>query len=240
MTVNAVSKVELVVQLIGLSGIAVPPNRLRALREETVKTLAQSMKDQGLIHPIVVRPRPGTGYWLVAGAHRLMAATKLKWEGIACIVHDHMDADQAELAEIDENLVRADLTPAERAMHIGKRKDLYEKLHPETKRGGAPGKAGGGKKAKTAKLATFAKDTARKAQQSDRTVRRDAHRAEKVVVLGDIVGTSLDKGAAIDALAKLPEAEQRSLAEAAKRGEPVSAVTARSAWWRQACPSSFR
>lgn len=62
MTVNAVSKVELVVQLIGLSGIAVPPNRLRALREETVKTLAQSMKDQGLIHPIVVRPRPDTGY----------------------------------------------------------------------------------------------------------------------------------------------------------------------------------
>src|SRR5271170_3937078 len=113
-----------------------------------------------------------------------------------------MDADQAELAEIDENLVRADLTPAERAMHIGKRKDLYEKVHPETKKGGAPGRAGGGKKAKTAKLATFARDTATKTRVSRRSVERDATRAKQVVVLGEIVDTCLDKGAEIDALAK--------------------------------------
>jgi hypothetical protein len=46
-----------------------------------------------------------------------------------------MDADQAELAEIDENLIRADLTPAEEAIHIGRRKAIYEKLHPETVHG---------------------------------------------------------------------------------------------------------
>jgi hypothetical protein len=40
------------------------------------------------------------------------------------------------------------------------------------------------------------------------------------VVLPDIAGTSLDKGAEIDALAKLPVDKQRSLAEAAKRGRP--------------------
>jgi hypothetical protein len=45
-------------------------------------------------------------------------------------------------------------------------------------------------------------------------------------VLPEIVGTSLDKGREIDALAKLPEAEQRSLAEAARRGENVSAIIA--------------
>ena len=55
------------------------------------------------------------------------------------------------------------------------------------------------------------------------TVKRDAIRGKKVPVLPDIVGTSLDNGAEIDALAKLPESEQRSLAEAAKRGEKVSA-----------------
>jgi hypothetical protein len=42
-------------------------------------------------------------------------------------------------------------------------------------------------------------------------------------VLPEIIGTSLDKGAEIDALAKLPVEKQRSLAEAAKRGEKVSA-----------------
>jgi hypothetical protein len=46
--------------------------------------------------------------------------------------------------------------------------ELYEKVHPETKKGGAPGKAGGGKKAKTAKLATLARDTATKTGLSRR------------------------------------------------------------------------
>ena len=48
-------------------------------------------------------------------------------------------------------------------------------------------------------------------------------------MLPEITGTSLDTGAEIDALAKLPVEKQRSLAEAAKRGEQVSAVTALSA-----------
>jgi hypothetical protein len=45
-----------------------------------------------------------------------------------------------------------------------------------------------------------------------------------VPVLPDIIGTSLDSGAEIDALAKLPESVQRSLAQAARRGENVSAI----------------
>jgi hypothetical protein len=141
-----------------------------------------------------------------------------------------MEAGQAELAEIDENLIRAELSPAERAVHIGKRKELYEKIHPETKKGGAPGNAGGGKKAKTAKLATFARDTATKTGLSQRSVERDGTRAKQVVLLSEIAQTSLDKGAEIDALAKLPESEQRKLAEAATRGDKISAMAARSAF----------
>src|SRR5271170_7761561 len=56
--------------------------------------------------------------------------------------------------------------------------------------------------------------------------RRAPTRAKKVAVLPDIAGTSLDKGAEIDALAKLPVEKQRSLAEAAKRGEQISAISA--------------
>jgi ParB-like nuclease domain len=67
-------------------GIATHPKRMRALREETVKALAKSMAVQGLIQPIVVRPRPGAGFWLIAGRHRPMAAKKLKWPGLDCIV----------------------------------------------------------------------------------------------------------------------------------------------------------
>jgi ParB family transcriptional regulator, chromosome partitioning protein len=92
------------------------------------------MADQGQLQPIVVRPDKDGGYCLVAGLHRFEAAKKLNWKEIWCSVFDDMDTDQAELAEIDENLIRVDLTPAEEAAHIGKRKELYERLHPETKR----------------------------------------------------------------------------------------------------------
>ena len=216
-------------RMIALGGIAVAKHRLRALREDTANALAQSMADRGQLQPIVVRPRNDGGYWLVAGMHRFEAAKILKWQEISCTVFDDMEAGQAELAEIDENLIRADLSPAERAMHIGKRKELYEKVHPETKKGGAPGKAGGGKKAKTAKLATFARDTATKTGLSQRSVERDGTRAKQVVVLSEIAQTSLDKRAEIDALAKLPELEQRKLAEAARTGDKISAIAARSA-----------
>jgi ParB-like nuclease domain len=217
-------------QTLALSDIAVAKNRLRALRDENVTALAQSMADQGLLQPIVVRPHKGGGYWLIAGLHRFEAAKKLNWKVMNCFVLDDIDADQAELIEIDENLIRAELSPAERAIHIGKRKELYEKLHPETK----ATKAGGPGRAKTRRqigddiAQRFTKNTAKKTSRPERTIQRDATRARRVPVLPDIVGTSLDSGAEIDALAKLPAEEQRSLAEAAQRGAKVSAITPRS------------
>jgi ParB family transcriptional regulator, chromosome partitioning protein len=46
--------------------------------------------------------------------------------------------------------VRADLSPAENALHTAKRKEIYERIHPETKAGVAGGKAGGRGRAKIA------------------------------------------------------------------------------------------
>jgi ParB/RepB/Spo0J family partition protein len=208
---------------IALSGIAVAKHRLRALRESNVNALVRSMADQGQLQPVVVRPHKGGGYCLVAGLHRFEAAKKLKWKKIRCTVFDDMDADQAELAEIDENLIRADLTPAEEAAHIGKRKELNEKLHPETKHGAV------GRRGKRSQNATsfepaeaFIDDTAKKTGKHRATVARKAARA-KVIVVTDVIGTSLDSGVELDALAKLPIEKQRSLAAAAKRGENVSA-----------------
>ncbi len=163
-----------------------------------------------------------------------MAAKKLKWPALDCIVLDDVSADQAELVEIDENLVRADLSPAEEAAHLGRRKELYELRHPATKRGSAGGRAkaakakGAKSQNETGQADAFIDDTAKKTGKGRSTIARKAARA-KVVVLPEIIGTSLDKGAEIDALAKLPVEKQRSLAEAAKRGEQVSAISALSA-----------
>jgi N6-adenosine-specific RNA methylase IME4 len=211
---------------VGLAGIAALPGRMRALRQEVVDALAESMAASGLIAPIAIREAEATGHYLIAGRHRLEAARKLKWETISAIVLEGADADRARLVEIDENLVRGELSPAERAQHLAERKRLYEAQHPETRQGGAPGKAGGGKKAKSANLAGFAQDTAGKTGKSSRAVHRDVQRAEACAsVINDVVGTSLDKGDELDALAELPADEQRKLTDRAKAGEKVSAKT---------------
>ena len=94
--------------------------------------LAKSMNESGLINPIAIRPH-GTGYSIVAGFYRLMAATLLKWETIKCYVRQDLDDDGAALIEIHENLIRADLTPGEKRDHLIKRKEIWERRHPEDK-----------------------------------------------------------------------------------------------------------
>jgi ParB/RepB/Spo0J family partition protein len=101
-------------------------DRLRALDLEKVDALAESMAHQGQLHPIVTRAIDGgSEFTLVVGLHRLKAAMKLGWTQIHATAHAKMSDDAAVLAEIDENLCRSELSPAERADHIGRRKDSY-------------------------------------------------------------------------------------------------------------------
>jgi hypothetical protein len=128
---------------------------------------------------------------------------------------------QARLVEIDENLVRGELTAAERALCTAERKKIYEQSHPERTKGGD--RKSKSKRQLGTLIASFAEETSKKTGQSRRAVQRDAARGKKVKVLTEIIGTCLDNGSEIDALAKLEESAQRTLAEAAQRGEQVTA-----------------
>jgi ParB family transcriptional regulator, chromosome partitioning protein len=110
-------------------------SRLRAIDFQVIIRLAESMTEIGLMNPITVMVTP-TGYRLVAGRHRLETARRLDWKTIPALVLDGIDAIDAELHEIDENLCRAELSAAERAAHHARRKALYEQKHPQTKHGG--------------------------------------------------------------------------------------------------------
>jgi len=206
-----------------LSDITVPRERLRVLRPEKVDELTESIQTQGLLSPVVLRPRPRGGYILVAGCHRLEAVRKLGHSNIRAEVHEGLDADAAALAEIDENLIRADLSPAERALHQGERKRLYEKLHPETRHGGDRKSAKAKSSRQSGELKRYTKDAAKKTGKSERSVQREVERASKITGLADVVGTSLDEGEELDALAKLPRTAQRDLIKRAKAGERVTA-----------------
>jgi hypothetical protein len=204
---------------IELSRITVPPRRLRELRPETVDVLAESIGRQGLLQPIRVQVTKD-GYRLIAGWHRLEAVRKLGHATIFAGVVKDIDADQAQLAEIDENLIRAELSPAERAAHVAARKAVYERLHPETKHGGDRKSES---RSQNANLKSFVADTAQKTGKHHATVARDVKRGKDILDVAALAGTSLDKGAELDALAELSEDEQIELAERAKAGEKVTA-----------------
>jgi ParB-like chromosome segregation protein Spo0J len=195
-----------------------------------VDQLAESIKEVGLLEPIIVcrRSRKSPAVVLVAGRNRLEACKRLKHETIAAIVEtdesDEMDRWR-ELAEIDENLIRRELTPAERSSLTARRKKIYEEAHPETKQGARAGKKG--RKSCDLSTARFTADTAKKTGKSERAVQLDAARGEALAGdLDKIAGTSLDKGVELDALAKMTPEQRAPLIERAAAGQDVSAVKA--------------
>lgn len=98
----------------------------------------------------------------------------------------------AELAMIDENLMRAELSPADRAANTARRKAIYLELHPETERGGNYQSGQFGHTEKD----SFIEATANALGKGERTIRRDAERGEKISeqALAMVRGTHLDKG----------------------------------------------
>lgn len=85
----------------------------RHFDEQQIEELAASIRERGLIQPLVVRKVNGY-FELIAGERRLRAVTKLGQATVKVVVHEATDQEVAELALI-ENLQRADLTPLEEA-----------------------------------------------------------------------------------------------------------------------------
>lgn len=94
--------------------------------------LAESIRDVGLLSPIVVRPAPQAGFYrLVAGRHRLAAFDRLGRAAIPAIVLD-LDDDRAAYAELSENLDRAPLAGPDLDAALARFKAVYQRLHPDT------------------------------------------------------------------------------------------------------------
>lgn len=194
----------------------------RPLVTEDVDKLAKSIKEVGLIQPITVRRAvvmngiAEQGYQIVAGHHRVAACRTLAWDAIDAILIESAEFLQAELIEIDENLCRSELTAAQRAKSIKRRKEIWEAMHCETPTN-CRGLGGRGK-------TEFASETAGVSGDSVRDVQRHISRAE---ALGDdldkVAGTSLDKGVELDALKAMPAEDRAPLIERAQAGERVSA-----------------
>ena len=84
-----------------------------AFSSESISELAQTLREEGLLQPIIVR-EDGEEYEIIAGERRFRAAQSLGWEKIPAIVNNLSDQQTASLALI-ENLQREDLNPIDEA-----------------------------------------------------------------------------------------------------------------------------
>ena len=82
--------------------------------EQSLLALAESLRERGVLQPVLVRPLPGGTYELIAGERRWRAAQLADFETVPAIVRPHDDAESLELALI-ENMAREDLNPVEEA-----------------------------------------------------------------------------------------------------------------------------
>jgi hypothetical protein len=169
-------------QLISIESIIIG-NRLFERNQAVIDSLVESIKDVGLKSAISVRPAQTQGqYLLVSGYHRLnayieLAKTDDTYNSIAAIVETLSDV-QAQLAEIDENLIRNQVTDyANLSVIYAKRKELYDTLHPELagqqtaslRKGSVPPT---GRDGKVEKIETFVESTARLSKKSARSVQK--------------------------------------------------------------------
>jgi ParB family transcriptional regulator, chromosome partitioning protein len=99
-----------------------PKQPRKSFDDKALRDLSESLKQSGLLQPVVVR-RVGEGYQLVVGERRWRAAKMAGIERIPAIVREASDAQSLELALV-ENLLREDLNPMEEA-------EAYQRLLAE-------------------------------------------------------------------------------------------------------------
>jgi len=93
---------------------ASPTQPRRAFDEDSLLALAGSIRAQGVLQPVLVRPLANGRYELIAGERRWRAARLAELESIPAIVRRHDNAASLELALV-ENMAREDLNPVEEA-----------------------------------------------------------------------------------------------------------------------------
>lgn len=94
-----------------------PEQPRRTFSKESIGQLAQSIRDQGVLQPLLVVPRSGGRYRIIAGERRYRASREAGLNTVPCVIRDMDVIQQMEVALI-ENLQREDLNPIDAAQGI--------------------------------------------------------------------------------------------------------------------------
>jgi ParB family chromosome partitioning protein len=183
----------------------------RSLDTCHVGELADSIREIGLLNPLTI----DRDNFLIAGLHRLEAVKRLGWTEVDCTVSS-LEGLAAELAEIDENIVRSDMSTLEYGEILLRRKEIYETLHPETKRGMRNGQTSKSDKMSFLGTKSFAQDTAEKLGVVPRTVERQIQTAKNLTQEAKEIIKNADKKISKKEALKLSRLEPEDQKEAAR------------------------
>jgi ParB family chromosome partitioning protein len=211
--------------------------RLRQVDAAYVDLLAGSIAQHGQRTPIDVRARADGGYLLIAGAHRVAACRAAGLPTVLAIVSD-VDDLTAQLIEVDENLMRHELTALDRAAFLARRKALYLAKFPEAKPGGPRQKKQ--KEFYLPLTPSFSKDSAKRLNLGRRWLDQliELHERLAPTVAARLAGTRFaDNASLLIAMSRLDADEQGPVADALLSGAAKTVTQAVAQMFGRAKPT---
>lgn len=121
-------------RIVPLADLATDPDQARKIfDEETLKELASSIRQNGILQPLVVCPIDGSKYKILAGERRFKAAGMAGLGSVPCVIREFKE-DKAPFSGLVENMQREDLSAPEKVMAIKKLAKKYsaEKIAAQT------------------------------------------------------------------------------------------------------------
>ena len=108
-----------------------PNHPFHVRMDKEMERLVESVKERGVLSPVLVRPMPDGGYQMVSGHRRKMAAELAKLPTVSCIVRELTD-DEAVIIMVDSNLQRERVLPSEKAFAYRMKLDAMKRQGQRT------------------------------------------------------------------------------------------------------------
>ncbi len=108
-----------------------PDHPFKVKMDEEMQEMAESVKEYGVLVPVLVREKPGGGYEMIAGHRRKMASELAEQTTIPCLVRNLTD-DEAIIVMVDSNLQREKILPSEKAFAYKMKLDAMKRQGERT------------------------------------------------------------------------------------------------------------
>lgn len=108
-----------------------PDHPFKVKMDEEMQEMAESVKEYGVLVPVLVREKPSGGYEMIAGHRRKMASELAEQTTIPCLVRNLTD-DEAIIVMVDSNLQREKILPSEKAFAYKMKLDAMKRQGERT------------------------------------------------------------------------------------------------------------